>query len=54
MRAALRDLQRRADNARRLARGASSDDIRDNLLEAARDYERQVRDLEKALERPRE
>lgn len=51
MKAAINDLRRRADQARRLANGASNNDNRETLLTAARDYERQAGDLEKALDR---
>jgi hypothetical protein len=49
MRAAISDLRRRADQARRLAIASTSNDTRDHLLTAARNYERQAADLEKAL-----
>jgi hypothetical protein len=50
MRAAINDLRRRADLARRLAKGVTSNDSRDNLIMAAREYERQAAELERALE----
>lgn len=49
MRAAINDLKRRAEQARRLANGVTSCDNRDNLLASAREYDRQVKALEQAL-----
>jgi hypothetical protein len=49
MRAAINDLRRRADLARRLAKGVTSDDARENLITAAREYDRQAAALEMAL-----
>jgi predicted nucleic acid-binding Zn-ribbon protein len=51
MKATINNLRRRADKARRLASGVSSNDSRETLLTAARDYGRQARDLEKALDK---
>lgn len=49
MRAAINDLRRRADQARKLAANSAAYDTRDELLLAARDYDRQAAELEKAL-----
>jgi hypothetical protein len=46
MRAAINDLKRRADMARRLASGAASNDARETLITAAREYDRQAAALE--------
>jgi hypothetical protein len=49
MRAAINDLKRRAKQAQRLASGVASNDARENLITAAREYDRQAAALEKAL-----
>lgn len=49
MKAAIIDLRRRADQARRLAKSATSHDSRENMTTAAREYDRQAAELETAL-----
>lgn len=49
MKAAINDLRRRADQARKLAASATSNDIRDAMIAAARQYMQQAAELEKAL-----
>ncbi len=47
--AAVNDLRRRADQARKLAAAATSNDIRDAMTAAARQYMQQAAELEMAL-----
>ena len=49
MKAAINDLRRRADQACKLAASATSNDIRDAMTAAARQYMQQAAELERAL-----
>jgi len=49
VKAAINDLRRRADQACKLAASATSNDIRDAMTAAARQYMQQAAELERAL-----